>query len=190
MTTPTTITIGTGTCGVSAGAVKVLEKFQSVIDAKSVPEATLSETGCMGMCYAEVLVEVKNGDGVKVVYGNVTPDRVERLVDEHVVGGKPVDEWVVLRDYGAAKIDGAEEGFVAKQKRIVLRNCGQVDPMSIDDYIAAGGYTALTKALTTMQPEQLVQTVLDSGLRGRGGAGFPTGMKWKFARRRPARSST
>ncbi len=185
MTTPTTITVGTGTCGVSAGAVKVLEKFQSVLEAKSIPEATIAETGCMGMCYAEVLVEIKNGDGVKVVYGNVTPDRVERLVDEHVVGGKPVNDWVVLRDYGATTFAGAEEGFVAKQKRIVLRNCGQIDPMSIDDYIAAGGYEALKKALETMQPEQLVQAVLDSGLRGRGGAGFLTGMKWRFAQQAP-----
>ena len=184
MTTATTITVGTGTCGVSAGAVKVLEKFQDVLGKKSVTEASIAETGCMGMCYAEVLVEVKNGDGIKYLYGNVTPDRVERLVDEHVVGGKAIDEWVVLKDYGATAVSGAEEPFIIKQKRIVLRNCGLIDPMSIDDYLAAGGYQGIKKALQ-MSRDEVVQCVLDSGLRGRGGAGFLTGLKWRFAKDAP-----
>ncbi|MCK5797624.1 MAG: NADH-quinone oxidoreductase subunit NuoF [Deltaproteobacteria bacterium] len=186
MTTPTTITVGTGTCGVSAGANKVIEKLQSVLDTKNLKHAALAETGCMGMCYAEVLVEIKNGDGIKYVYGNITPERVERLIDDHIVAGKPIDEWLVLKeDKSKSLLAGIEKGFIKKQERIVLRNCGQIDPMSIDDYVAAGGYTALDKALKTMSRENLVQEILDSGLRGRGGAGFLTGMKWKFAHDAP-----
>ncbi|MBW2731683.1 MAG: NADH-quinone oxidoreductase subunit NuoF [Deltaproteobacteria bacterium] len=180
------ITIGTGTCGVSAGAGKVLEKFEKVIAARELNrEARVLETGCMGMCYAEVLVEVQSGtDGIKHLYGSMTPDRVERLIDEHVLGGKPVDEWVVLTDYGV----GSEKSFVERQERIVLRNCGHVDPMSIDAYIAAGGYRAIEKVLREMTPEQVIEEMIASGLRGRGGAGFPTGRKWKFARDAPGES--
>ena len=173
-----TITVGTGTCGVSAGAVKVMDKLSGLIAKKGLQQKiTIAETGCMGMCYAEVLLEVQAGpDGVRHLYGNITPERVERLLDEHVLGGQPVDDWIVLRNYGA----GHEESFVERQTRIVLRNCGRIDPMSIEDYLQSGGYRGLRKALS-MSPQEVVAEIEASGLRGRGGAGFPTGLKWKFA---------
>src|SRR3972149_11459291 len=98
----------------------------------------------------------------------MTPDRVDRIVFEHLVQGKVVGEWAVDR-----------EEVLARQKRIVLRNCGEIDPSRIEEYRARGGYQALEKAVTGMTPEQVIETIADSGLRGRGGAGFPTGTKWR-----------
>jgi len=175
-----TITVGTATCGVSAGADKVVEEFQRLIAEKGMKDVKLAETGCMGMCYKEVLVEVKNGDGA-YLYGDVTPEKAQRIFEEHVLQGKHIDEWLVLHDY----VEGPEGGFLAKQKRIVLRNCGHIDPMSIDDYLARDGYKAIEQALKTMTPAQVITTMTESGLRGRGGAGFLTGAKWKFASESP-----
>jgi NADH-quinone oxidoreductase subunit F len=174
-----TITVGTGTCGIAAGAMKVLEEFKQLISGAD-PKIALRETGCLGMCYSEVLVEVKDDQGA-YLYGNVTPEKAKTIFSSHVQNGKPADDLLVLKDYAT----GAEAGFLAKQVRIVLRNCGHIDPLSLDDYLARDGYRALKTVLTTMTPEQLIQTVLASGLRGRGGAGFPTGQKWKFARQSP-----
>lgn len=175
-----TITVGTGTCGVSAGADKVLNEFQLLIAEKGSKDIALAETGCMGMCYKEVLVEVKNGAG-RFLYGDVTPEKAQRIFEEHVLQGKPVEEWIALKDYR----EGPEESFISKQKRIVLRNCGLIDPMSLDDYLARDGYKAIEKVLTTMKPDEVIKLVTDSGLRGRGGAGFLTGMKWRFAAQSP-----
>jgi len=175
-----TITIGTGTCGVSAGAEAVLNEFQQLAVEQNPNDVRIGETGCMGMCYREVLVEVDGGAGA-FLYGNVNPERAQRIFHEHVQGGTPIDEWLVLRDYAA----GPEESFLNKQQRIVLRNCGYIDPMSIDDYLERAGYKAIGKAIHTMTPDELVQVVADSGLRGRGGAGFLTGNKWNFARQSP-----
>ncbi|NLI78184.1 MAG: NADH-quinone oxidoreductase subunit NuoF [Candidatus Riflebacteria bacterium] len=179
--TPTTaITVGTGTCGIAAGADKVLAEIRRQLEQKGLTTVPVRETGCVGMCYDEVLVEVEQA-GRKFLYGSVTPDRVERIVTQHVKAGAPVAEWVVLEN----DRDGKEASFLARQKRIVLRNCGHIDPLSLDDYIAHEGYKAIQKALKEMTPEKVIDTVLASGLRGRGGAGFPTGQKWKFARQSP-----
>ncbi len=171
------ITIGTGTCGISAGADVVLATFQDLIDQHNEKEIVLRETGCMGMCYKEVLVEVKDRFG-DFLYGDITPERAEQIFEEHIIDGHPREEWLVLRNYR----DGLEKDFFSMQKRIVLRNCGQIDPMSIDDYLANDGYKAIARTLMMEDPDLLIQTVIDSGLRGRGGAGFLTGQKWRFAR--------
>jgi NADH-quinone oxidoreductase subunit F len=176
----TKITVGTATCGASAGAGKVVETFDRLISENGNREVRLAETGCLGMCYREVLVEVSNGGGA-VLYGNTTPETAERIFEEHVLGGQPVEECVVLSDYR----EGPEAGFLARQVRIALRNCGIIDPMSIDHYIERGGYRAIETALREMTPPQLIDAVLTSGLRGRGGAGFPTGVKWRFAHQQP-----
>ncbi len=172
-----TITIGTGTCGVAAGAEKVVFEFRRLIEEQKLSNVKIAETGCVGMCYGEVLVEVATSRG-KVLYSNITPEKAARIIEEHVIGDRPVDEWVALVDYKA----GPETGFFERQKRIVMRNCGHIDPLSIDDYIARDGYKAIQKCVQFMTPEQVIDTVAESGLRGRGGAGFPTGQKWKFAR--------
>ncbi|MBN2344834.1 MAG: NADH-quinone oxidoreductase subunit NuoF [Candidatus Aminicenantes bacterium] len=171
-----TIKIGLGTCGVSAGGEKVLAALKSEIAKEKIP-VRLMETGCKGNCYQEVLLEVIDEDGRETMYGNVTPDKVKRILDEQVLQDKPVAEWIV-RGLDKEK----EDTFFAKQKRIVLRNCGVIDPDSIDEYIARGGYGSIRKALELYTPEEVTEIILQSGLRGRGGAGFLTGLKWRFCR--------
>ncbi|UCG60911.1 MAG: NADH-quinone oxidoreductase subunit NuoF [Candidatus Zixiibacteriota bacterium] len=172
-----TVKIGLGTCGISAGGEKVYRAFQDEL--KDHPDAfVLKETGCIGMCYREVLVEVSNGNGTAHMYGEVTPERVGRIIDEDILGGATIDEWLVSGE-------DREVGFFDRQQRIVLRNCGIIDPGSIDEYIDMGGYRAARRALTQMKPEEVIDEVVTSGLRGRGGGGFPTGTKWKFTRQAP-----
>lgn len=169
-----TVKIGLGTCGISAGGEKVYQAFQEEL--KEHPDTfILQETGCIGMCYREVLVEVSNGNGTGHIYGEVTPERVSRIIEEDILEGTVIEEWLVT---GTER----EAGFFENQERIVLRNCGIIDPGSIDEYIDRGGYTAAQKALTKMTPEQIIEEITISGLRGRGGGGFPTGLKWKFTR--------
>ena len=161
------VLVGLGSCGLAAGGLKVYQKFAELLGSGS--GAVLKKTGCIGMCYAEVLVEVrdeKNG----TVYGNVSPDKVARIVEATSGTGEAVTEWIVDTN-----------GSTSKQQRIVLRNCGVIDPDSLDEYLARDGYQGLEKALTRMTPEQVISTIADSGLRGRGGAGFPTGTKWRLA---------
>jgi NADH-quinone oxidoreductase subunit F len=176
----TRVTVGYSTCGIAAGAedtYKALEaKLSGLTDA---PE--LSRTGCVGMCYQEPLVEISNGDGERYLYGHISPDKVGRLIDEHVGQGAPVADWLVWTSGGK----GSDTTYLSRQRRIVLRNCGNIDPESIDEYIKTGGYLALQKVLEAKDPEGLIAMVIDSGLRGRGGAGFLTGMKWRFTRMAP-----
>lgn len=170
------VKIGLASCGIAAGGRKVYDAFQTGLHNRGL-NVELRQTGCMGMCYKEVLVEVSSPEGSKVFYGRVQPEQVERIITEHLIEGKPVAEWVVPVD--------EINSFMGKQKRIVLRNCGVIDPESLSDYLDAGGYKALEKVLGNMSPQQIIDEVTKSGLRGRGGAGFPTGVKWSLARKSP-----
>lgn len=121
-------------------------------------------------------------------YHSVTENDVPEIVEEHLLKGRVVQR-LVYDDSGVENVKAtslAETGFYKKQKRIALRNCGVINPEEIDEYIAMDGYRALGKVLTEMTPDQVIQTVLDSGLRGRGGGGFPTGRKWAFAANVPS----
>jgi len=169
-----TIKVGLGTCGVSAGAEKTYEAIKLEVERKNI-QAVLKETGCNGMCYREPLVEIIDEDNHSFVYGEVTPEKAKRIMEEHVVGNKPVHEWVV-RNSGPTD----DDSFFQKQRRIVLRNCGIIDPNSIDEYIAAGGYQAIQKILKEYTPQNVIDIITSSGLRGRGGGGFLTGVKWGF----------
>ncbi len=171
------MTVGLASCGVAAGGREVYNALSAKLGGKGL-NVELRQTGCMGMCYNEVLVEVSSPDGGRVFYRHVTPEKVERMVEEHLIGGQPVTEWVIP--------DEEIDNLLAKQKRIVLRNCGIIDPESIDDYLAADGYKAIGKVLCSMSPQEVIDEVTKSGLRGRGGAGFPTGVKWSFARKSPS----
>ena len=137
-------------------------------------------TGCFGLCaLGPIVVIYPEGS----FYSMVKEENVKEIVDEHLLKGRPVTRLLydetVAEDNTIKSLD--ETAFYKKQLRIALRNCGVINPENIDEYIAFDGYAALGKVLTEMTPEQVIQTVLDSGLRGRGGAGFPTGLKWSFA---------
>jgi NADH-quinone oxidoreductase subunit F len=173
----TRVTVGLSSCGIAAGAGKVYDAFRREFEKRGLGTRLL-RTGCVGMCYREPIVDVETPGVGTVTYGGVTPAQVERIVEEHVVGGRPVDEFVV-------RAEGRElpdDSYYERQVRLVLRNVGRIDPESIDDYIGAGGYEALKRALSEMTPEKVVEEIKASGLRGRGGAGFPAGVKWDLAR--------
>ena len=168
-----------GTCGLSAGAQSAYDKFEEILKQKP-GSFELSRTGCFGMCYREPLVEVRdNGD--RTVYAEVTPELAARIFESHIEGGKVLAEHVAYSRDAEETTGGAEEDYIELQQRIVLRNCGTIDPESIEEYEAAGGYRALAKVLKEMSPDEVIKEISDSGLRGRGGAGFPTGFKWSLA---------
>ena len=167
------VRVGLATCGIAAGASKTYDKLLPLLAEHGiVPE----RTGCMGMCFSEPLVEVISPAGETFLYGNVTEDKAEIIVEQHIVGGKPVEDLLVLSNVKETE----NSHFMAKQERILLSHMGVIDPESIESYLAYDGYKALAKAMQ-MSSEDVIKEVQKSGLRGRGGAGFPTGMKWNFA---------
>jgi len=173
------IIVGMGTCGLSAGAQPVYDKLEE-LQKNNQSAFTLSKTGCIGMCYVEPLVEVRDGES-RIIYSMVTPQMAEQIVNEHVLGGRILNDHVVLKIAGNGMMSGPEADFHDLQKRIVLRNCGNINPEDIHEYEDAGGYQGARKALLEMTPAEIIEEVKESGLRGRGGAGFPTGLKWSFA---------
>ena len=167
-------------CGsgcISAGALKIKERFHAVLSEKGLTnEINIIETGCMGPCdYGPVMVIYPEG----IFYKKVTPEDVEEIVTEHFIKGRPVQR-LMLQDEDKTIAAHKEVPFYQKQIKVALANCGFIDPESLDEYIATGGYEALGTALTQMTPQQAIDVVKESGLRGRGGAGFPTHMKWKM----------
>ena len=164
------VVVGQGSCGIATGAKKTSNEFQRIIDEKNLTNVTLDKTGCIGTCYLEPIVDVYNDNGeLETRYVKCTPDKVEEIVNEHLIGGKPVEKYAIPEE---------DKAFLSQQQRIVLRNCGQINPEKIDEYIAVGGYEAVKKVVTTMTPDQVIEEIKISGLRGRGGAGFPTWFKW------------
>lgn len=150
------IRIGFGSCGIAAGARKVLAEFEKEFSQRGL-DIPITKTGCNGMCFNEPLIEVFDQDGQVFMYGKVMPEMVKEIIEQHVIGGQPVTEYLVSDD---------DLGFINKQKRVALRNCGNIDPESIDDYMASGGYQAFEKCLTQMTPEQVIEEIKISGLRG------------------------
>ena len=184
--TKTRIFIGTGTCGIAAGAGDVLSRIRLELDQHGI-EAEIVQVGCIGMCYAEPLVEVAKPGVPSVFYANLTPDLAAEVVRDYLVGGDPrADLALGTRGEGqTGDIPRLHDLPVLKpQVRIALRNCGNIDPADIDAYIASGGYEGLATALRGSRQE-VIDAVKRSGLRGRGGAGFPTGLKWQFCHDAP-----
>ena len=176
------IMVGMATCGIAAGARPVMAAFEEEVAKLNLPNVTVAQTGCIGMCRLEPMVDIIVPGQKRVTYVKVHPEMVAKIVAEHVVGGKPVAEYTIGQAEENDPSKSLEEiGFYRQQVRVALRNCGNIDPENIDEYIARDGYKALAKALKEMTPADVTNEVLASGLRGRGGAGFPTGKKWQFA---------
>jgi NADH-quinone oxidoreductase subunit F len=166
------IVVGQGSCGIAAGANKVFDALKHEIESRNL-DVTLDLTGCIGMCYLEPIVDIIDDGGHKTTYVKVQPEMVTEMIQSHILDKK------VLKD---CVISDADKSVLEKQKRVSLRNCGIINPESIDEYMACGGYEAIKKCLLEMTPQKVIEEIQISGLRGRGGAGFPTWFKWNAAR--------
>lgn len=175
------VVVGMGTCGISAGAKTVLETIEKEVAQKGLKNVQVVPTGCIGMCVYEPIVEIFAPGQDKVSYIHVNAEKAADIVAKHLVKGQPVADYMITGDDGAKFNNLNGIPFYKKQKRVVLKNCGLINPEDINDYLANDGYQAIEKALKQMTPETVIEEMKASGLRGRGGAGFSTGLKWSFA---------
>ena len=181
------IRVGAGTCGCGAGADKTLETLKTHLVAAKIA-ADIVEVGCIGLCSEEPLVDIQLPGKARLYLRQVTADKAVGLVDDVLAGRLPAKEYILGQaDAGAMEpwsgVPRMDElPFFSRQTRFVLRNCGIINPHSIEEYIARGGYAGMVKAFKEMDPDAIINSIELSGLRGRGGGGFPTGRKWRFAR--------
>jgi NADH:ubiquinone oxidoreductase subunit F (NADH-binding)/(2Fe-2S) ferredoxin len=180
----TKILISMGTCGIAAGATPVLEEVKKTIAERQLENSVeIVETGCIGQCYAEPSVEICNTDSNEsIIYGGVKVRDVSAIMDR--LSDIATGVTTVNKTWYYPEIEKNDDNQI--QARIVLRNSGRIDPEKLEDYLKNDGYQALAKVLTEMTPADVVKEITESGLRGRGGGGFPTGIKWSFAAEQPA----
>ncbi len=182
----TRILIGMGTCGRAAGADDILDVLNGELAQQHI-QADILAVGCIGLCYAEPLIEVIKPGMPSVFYGNLTTELIPQIIRDYLVKGDPRSD-LALGTRGKGTLEAIPNLFdlpvLRPQARVSLRNCGNIDPENINHYIANGGYEGLAKALG-MTPQEVINEVKKSGLRGRGGAGFPTGTKWQFCHDAP-----
>ncbi len=183
------VAIGLGTCGIAAGGEKVWTAINQYVENECLDVDVMS-TGCLGMCYAEPIMEVHMPGEPRFVYGNVKPEAAVEILERHLKYGRPSPEYIVGQDPRGYKpapniAELKDTGFFKSQVKTVLGRCGIIDPEQIAHYIAFRGYEALEKVLAEMSPTEVIEEVKRSGLRGRGGGGFPTGRKWEAAYNSP-----
>ncbi|MBI5906322.1 MAG: NADH-quinone oxidoreductase subunit NuoF [Deltaproteobacteria bacterium] len=195
------VLVGSASCGLAAGAQAVEEAALETVTRLGL-DAVVARTGCIGFCQREPLVDLLLPDGPRITYANVTAKSIRNLLESYAAGGAlpagaALCRWQreehvadgTLHVYpaaanGAGQIpEGATLPFYRRQRRVILRNCGSIDPMRLEEGLARGAYRGALRALTQMTPEEVIAEIRESGLRGRGGAGFPTGRKWETARR-------
>lgn len=198
------ITVGMATCGLAAGADAVYEALQQRIEQRGL-DAVLTRTGCIGYCQQEPLVDVRLPGGGRVIYTQMTRVRARSLVDNLARGTLPVERaWAVIdaeellledrverfpRSPELAAVPAySQQPFFTSQRKVILRNSGFINPTSFEEYVARGGYRALARTLSEFAPQQVIEQVTRSGLRGRGGGGFPTGRKWQVAADAPGKT--
>ena len=173
------IVVGQGSCGVASGAKKTQAEFDRILE-KSNMDLRTTITGCVGICFLEPIVDIYDDNEKLYRYVKVQPEMVEEIISEHVLGNKPVEKYL---------INDEDNSVITKQTRIVLRNCGILNPENIDEYIACGGYKSTEKVVSSMTQDDVINQIKVSGLRGRGGAGFPDRSRCRSARRRHGRRS-
>ena len=166
----TKLIIGMGTCGIAAGAEQVWAAAEKTLQKHGLHQVELSQTGCIGLCAREPLMEIRQGDE-SFFYGDLNQEKIKEIIFQHLVEGNVISRWTISRN----------NDFFKDQVRVVLKNCGVIDPESIEEAIAHDAYFGLVSVLTEMQPIDVIDEIKDANLRGRGGAGFPTGLKWKLA---------
>ncbi|GAJ03934.1 unnamed protein product, partial [marine sediment metagenome] len=164
------------------GSKDVASKFKKSLQNLSLQdEVAVVETGCIGMCARAPVVMI---EPYEYFYGGVTPGDVDEIISTTIEKGKPIERLAVVQN-GQAAACIKDIDFYKKQKRLVLENCGRIDPRKIEDAIERGAYLEAVKVVTNKKPQQVIDEVTKSGLRGRGGAGFPAGVKWNFCRKSP-----
>jgi len=182
------ILVGAATCGRAAGAMAVLEAINAELKRRKI-KAIVTQVGCIGLCYIEPLINIIKPGRPHIYYGDVTPELTVQLIEDYLVKDNPRPD-LALGTVGGDGIEGIPKLFelpmLKPQVRVALRNCGLIDPENINHYIARDGYRGLVRALA-MTPEEVIEEIKKSGLRGRGGAGFPTGLKWEFCRKSPGK---
>jgi NADH-quinone oxidoreductase subunit F len=167
-----------GTGGIAAGGSHVMSAFKRQLKRKGIKadikkHCSVHKVGCRGLCAKDVLVDVIHNNVIST-YQFVKPDMAKKIIEEHIANNNPVQEWLVSEDY---------RQFNDKQIKVVLSDCGIIDPEDINSYVSTGGYDSLRQALFSMSPSEIIENIKASGLRGRGGAGFSTGLKWEFTRK-------
>ena len=168
-----------GTGCTSSKSPEILDRLKKLIEEKNIPNVRVIQTGCFGLCAKGPIVIIRPED---TFYAMVTPDDCEEIIEKHIQNGEIV-ERLLCKDIDGTKVKKLDElSFYKKQKRIALKNCGVINPEDIEEYIAFDGYKALEKVLKEMSQDEVIQVISDSGLRGRGGAGFPTGKKWELTK--------
>ncbi len=168
-----------GTGCTSSKSPEILKRFRELLKEKNIDNVRVIQTGCFGLCAKGPIVIIRPED---TFYAMVKPEDCEEIIEKHIQNGEIV-ERLLCKDIDGKKVQKLDElSFYKKQKRIALKNCGVINPEEIDEYIAFDGYKALEKVLTEMTPDDIINVIKDSGLRGRGGAGFPTGKKWELTK--------
>lgn len=168
-----------GTGCTSSKSPEILENFKRILKEKNIDNVRVIKTGCFGLCAKGPIVIIRPEDAF---YAMVKPEDCEEIIQTHIIEGNKV-ERLLAKDINGSKVNSLDDlDFYKKQKRIALKNCGVINPEDIDEYIAFDGYQALEKVLTQMSQEEVIKEIKASGIRGRGGAGFPTGKKWELTK--------
>lgn len=168
-----------GTGCTSSKSPEILENFKKILKEKNIENVRVIKTGCFGLCAKGPIVIIRPED---TFYAMVKPEDCEEIIQTHIVEGNRV-ERLLAKDIDGSKVHSLDDlTFYKKQKRIALKNCGIINPEDIDEYLAFDGYKALEKVLKEMSQDEVIDIIKQSGLRGRGGAGFPTGQKWEFTK--------